>query len=369
MSIRKVSVRALKIRSQKDVVKHEKKVQVEFIARKREMFLLQYSLGVKQEEMKKLEELAKFRENTLLSEEKKLEKEALEYEEFLKRSEKKTMDAVKLAELEAKKKNEKIQEIKRLNQEINILRSEIIKQEEKLSDCKRYRDFLESVTPSDLKKKIENSSELKSDAQPQKSSQLSKQVHLPGQNSILEEDRLHLAFESPSQFLSLFNVLEEKNLFLIQQRQVLEESLEELKQCYESTKNEMKRDVDTLDSQINALKNQLDHEDRKLKDLYTREKMLDQSVIAAKDSNSDLIVDMLNELHQEAEHVYVICIGDQESRVNLSTFQILSQVENRITDLFNEVSLMDEALFKKYEAAKEKERRQKTARAKEATIS
>jgi hypothetical protein len=40
-------------------------------------------------------------------------------------------------------------EIKRLNAAIAGLRSELNKQAEQLEDCKRYKDFLESITPQE----------------------------------------------------------------------------------------------------------------------------------------------------------------------------------------------------------------------------
>jgi Domain of unknown function (DUF4200) len=48
----------------------------DFIAKKREMFLVQYALGVKREEMRKLEEIAQTEEQKLLDDEKALEEDA-----------------------------------------------------------------------------------------------------------------------------------------------------------------------------------------------------------------------------------------------------------------------------------------------------
>ncbi len=46
-------------------------------------------------------------------------------------------------------------------------------------------------------------------------------------------------FKEPKQLLEVFALLEERNLFLIQNSQETEEAFDELKQSYEATKIEM----------------------------------------------------------------------------------------------------------------------------------
>lgn len=59
-------------------------------------------------------------------------------------------EAVKRADAESKAKIEKIQEIKRLNAEIEGMRSELSKFEEQLEDCKKYKEFIDSLTPKEF---------------------------------------------------------------------------------------------------------------------------------------------------------------------------------------------------------------------------
>lgn len=56
------------------------------------------------------------------------------------------------AESETKMKQEKVSEIKRLNAGIASIRSEMSKYEEMLEDCKRYKEFLDKLTPEEWKK-------------------------------------------------------------------------------------------------------------------------------------------------------------------------------------------------------------------------
>ena len=87
---------------------------------------------------------AKQKEDALAASEKSLERDMLNFDEFLKKNDRKARDAIKKAEVEAKKKNEKIQEIKRLKQRIQVSQSEISKLKEQLDLCQQYREVSES---------------------------------------------------------------------------------------------------------------------------------------------------------------------------------------------------------------------------------
>lgn len=67
-----------------------------YINRKREMFLVQYSLGVKREEIRKLEDISKAEEQKLVAAEKYLEESATMFDEFLKENDKNAVEAIKM---------------------------------------------------------------------------------------------------------------------------------------------------------------------------------------------------------------------------------------------------------------------------------
>jgi len=98
--------------------RQEKENMTEFVAKKREMFLVQMSLDTKREEIRKLEEKAQMKEEALQRSEQMLEEDAMRFDAFLKENDKKAHDAIKKAEEETKKKQEKTQEIKRLTQQL-----------------------------------------------------------------------------------------------------------------------------------------------------------------------------------------------------------------------------------------------------------
>lgn len=80
----------------------EKENMADFIAKKREMFLVQMSLDTKRAEIRKLEERAQQREEALKKSEQMLEEDALRFDQFLKDNDAKAVQAIKKAEAETK---------------------------------------------------------------------------------------------------------------------------------------------------------------------------------------------------------------------------------------------------------------------------
>ena len=119
----------------------------DFIAKKREMFLVQMSLDTKRAEIRKLEERAQQREEALRKSEQMLEEDAMRFDQFLKDNDQKAVAAIKKAEAETKAKAEKVQEIKKLNNQIAQIKAEMSKFEEQLEDCRKYKEFLDKLTP------------------------------------------------------------------------------------------------------------------------------------------------------------------------------------------------------------------------------
>ena len=156
--------------------RREKENMADFIAKKREMFLVQMSLDTKREEIRKvcvdphgtpppappllldlcshtdpcyvwfvilclqLEQKAHMKEEALKKSELMLEEDAIRFDAFLKENDKKAHEAIKNAEREAKLKTDKLQEIKRLKHSIHVVANEKGKCEEALRDCLKYKE-------------------------------------------------------------------------------------------------------------------------------------------------------------------------------------------------------------------------------------
>ena len=73
----------------------------------------------------------------------------MRFEEFLKDNAQNAEAAMKKAEAETKSKQEKVQEIKKLNAQIAQIKAEMSKYEEQLDDCRKYQEFLDKLTPEE----------------------------------------------------------------------------------------------------------------------------------------------------------------------------------------------------------------------------
>ncbi|XP_020912543.1 cilia- and flagella-associated protein 100 [Exaiptasia diaphana] len=441
----------------------EKENLADFIAKKREMFLVQYSLGVKRDEMRKLEEIAQAEEKKLELAEQYLEEDAAMFDEFLKENDKNSVEAIKIAEAETKLKLEKVAEIKKINAQMMLIKSEISKNEDTMKEYVLYQQFLDSLTPKEWK---DEKNKIKEDKR--KSKQKNKTVTVKKKGSLVLSDRTssrasrkesrlgiaqlkrtedsprdfhelrfdvaavlfveflvqvpvspflnrprliacpfdlvwvmrpmarkqaifsacekgasppqgarrqksdidgesqtssaqetddedseeepELFFTDPQQLLDIFSELEEQNLSLIQNSQETEEALEELKQTIKQTQDRMNHETEILKGQIDFLKDAIKREEERAAELEMKSKMFSYGEFKAEDQEK-----MLAALNKKVEEVYRNCIGDNEA--NISTLQMLTNIENRLEELFEQIEIMPADRVEMAEKAKEKERR------------
>ena len=370
--------------------RREKENMGDFIAKKREIFLVQMSLDTKRAEIRKLEERALQREEALRKSEQMLEEDALRFDAFLKENDEKVQEAIKRAEMEAKAKQDKGHEIKRLNAAISTIRSELNKYEEQLEDCRKYKAFLDSLTPDEwfeeqkelrkerrrqreegvlaereaaIRARAERELEATANAgeelgEDERAERLEKAeaevvaMRSAGVEAGLldddEEEEMPMYFQSPQQLLDIFAQLEEQNLFLIQNCQETEEALEELKTKYRETKGRMDSETSTLSSQIALLHEAIRAEEAKGKALEDR---AHESGDAAGRETT------LEELSAKVAQVYVQCGFDNDA--SIGTLQMLTNIEARLEEYLAIIDTMDPEFVITAEKEKEKERRQR----------
>ncbi|KAF0699192.1 Aste57867_10244 [Aphanomyces stellatus] len=378
--------------------RREKENMADFISKKREMFLVQMSLDTKREEIRKLEEKAQLKEEALKKSELMLEEDAVRFDTFLKENDKKAHEAIKKAEKETKAKADRVQEIKKLNQQIQLVQSDMSKLKEQLDDCLKYKAFLDELTPPEweseqkekkakrqqerLRKKKakamaeweaikakavaeqEERDRLERERSAEKDGKAKKKadkVKVAGSQSALPPmpnldelnitssgEELPMYFQNPQQLLDIFTALEESNLFLIQNSQETEQSLEELKQNYRETKKKMNKKTQLLKQNIDELKDQIGVEDTKANHLRQR---------AQAGTGENLQEKMLKELHDKVLVVYQRCGFEADSNPN--TLFMLTDLEARLEDLLSAIEHMPEDYVIKAEKEKEKERRER----------
>ena len=229
----------------------ERETVAEFLAKKKEMFLLSLSLDTKWAEIQKLEERAQWREEALAKSDKMLLEDSARFEKFLRENDQKAIDASRKAEKETRLKQDKVKEIKRLTVLIEAMANELAKVEDHFQKCCGYKKFLDGLTPWDW---IQTQRKAKGDAEATGSL-------LKG--GVLEEG-LPMYFTEPTQLLEQFESLEENNLFLIQQSQETEEALEKVKQQKQQTHLKLDAELHMLNTQIEHLKVAIGAEKQKI---------------------------------------------------------------------------------------------------------
>ncbi|TPX47442.1 hypothetical protein SeMB42_g03317 [Synchytrium endobioticum] len=279
-----------------------------------------------------------------------------------------------LAEIETKAKLEKIQEIKKLNVQIMGIRSEMSKNEDQLKDLQRYKQFLDHLTPKDYyanNKKPKSAdpkvinpagkspssaksiNEQNYDSQPTKNISNEEPDASPECNDQETDDsETQLYFQTPQQLLDIFAELEENNLALIQNCQETEETLEELKRKILETEDRMENETQSLKHQIRLLEESIEKEEDKASLLEERSKMFSSGGVGGESQHKTL-----DELNHKVKEVYKKCVGDGDS--NLSTLQMLTNVENKLEHLFETIEMMPADKVEQAEKIKEKERRQR----------
>ena len=301
---------------------------VDFVAKKREIFLVQMSLDAKRAEILKLELEASRREEALAASEATLVEDAKRFEEFLRENDLRVQEAVKAGEYEAKRKNDKAQEIKRLAADIVVIEAALGKREEKRVDCERYKAFLDQLTPPEFfeaqdEKRRKRRQERRDKRRAKRDARAdiialadSKEASIASLEAALQEatrrgrtaenaarealetaktdainarsaipeksptptpendssgEETPMYFTDPSQLPEVFVTLEEKNLFLMQNGQVAEEQLEELKASQKVVRAEMESEAQSLHLQIEKLKKAIEAEEAEALALKARD--------------------------------------------------------------------------------------------------
>ncbi|CAK8988360.1 unnamed protein product [Durusdinium trenchii] len=130
--------------------KSEKDIRT-YIQKKREVFLVHMACDNKREEAVRLDAMAKAKEDALAFSQQTLEEDAKKFEDYLQERISKASHATKESEKHAKNKQDKVQKIKNLKQQIATVQSETGKLKEARVESERLKHFLEKLTPAEWK--------------------------------------------------------------------------------------------------------------------------------------------------------------------------------------------------------------------------
>lgn len=334
--------------------RREKENMTDFIAKKRDMFLIQMSLDTKRCEIQNLEEKAKMKEEALRKSEQMLEEDAMRFDAFLKENDSKAHKALKKADERTKEKQEKVIEIKKLNQEISKVDSEMQKYDDNLKRCLEYKQFLDDLTPPEHIAAVKERKEKRKQEKLQEKIDEGYDVTIDDISSDEDEDEMY--FKDPDQLLDIFAQLEERNLFLIQNVQETEEALEELRQKFADTQTTMQEKTTKLKCSIEELQSNIDLENEKAEQL-------------TKTTQANTISDhqkrLLKGLSDKVKEVYGKCGFDADTQND--TLDMLREIEGKLELLLDEIHKLrerDPQAVAEAEKKRESERRNRVREAK-----
>ena len=386
----------------KEIKPEERESTSDFIAKRKEMFLLQMSLDIKKSEIKKLHEKGCIKEEALKRSEQMLEEDATKFDAFLKENDKKAQEAMRQAEKESKRKLEKMQEIKKINQQIQVTQSMISKHKDTLDDCFKYKSFLDQLTPYDWvekQKKIKQNRQkerreariqrrkdkwlkekerrlheakvlqentksksrrrrrqVKNKSSLQKEQAITKIDMLPEPNYEDEpftssDEEISLYFKKPIDLLNVLSNLEEENLFLIQNTQEAEQSLDELVRNFKAMQFEIQRKEEIQKENIVQINRSIEHRKNSMINIQNLGNSNKTNIIEAKD------MQLLSKLSDKIHEVYNRC-GYIDAGSIPSMLFMTSNIEAKMEEIMSSIEHIPSEYVTRAEKIKGKKRRE-----------
>jgi hypothetical protein len=374
----------------------------DYLAKKREIFLLQLSINIKHEEMKKLHDQAKAKEEVLRNSENLLEQDTKKFDMFLKENDKKRQDLIRLADGETAVRMEREQHLNSLNEKLQVLQTSINKHKLGMDECMRFKAFLEDLTPKEwildrieekrkrqrerrrkcievrrenwnkeqqemIAEEIKKTKDIDTPSKKRKGKfkmgmnngtevPIDKMLDLPqmptfeDEEPISSDEELPMYFSRPEQLLDIFLSLEEENLALIQNTQEAEQSLDEMTERFEESKSEVKMKADASLKSINEIKTSISLKRNIIDALKERAENKDISFIITKQQN------LINELDKKVKQVYRAC-GFKYAGAAPRTLHMLAEIETKMEAIIARLRTIPDAQFQRENKIKEKKRR------------
>ena len=337
----------------------EKESTSDFLAKKREMFLVQMSLNTKREEILKLERRASERDRALKQNEDMLVKDGERFEVFIRENDQRAVEALMRADSEMQAKLEKVKELKALTKSISQAENELDKITARLHDNRAYKSFLLRCTPSDWyeaeRRKLQWLHALEVNEESQAITELADMaleaksraalVDLLAPSTVaaldkqaadcdVSEDTMPLYFKSALQLKEFFAEMEESNLVTMERCQETEVLYTEVKHKHTTQQETLNGQCSKMRNQIAALRKDIRSEEKKLRQLEAR---LQQQDAGDGDVDNDGVDDKeVERKHTDAiAEVYRTCYGEVDA--NLDAIELLAGIERSLEACFSVV--------------------------------
>ncbi|EAR89420.2 leishmanolysin peptidase (macronuclear) [Tetrahymena thermophila SB210] len=329
---------------------------VEVKEQKKEMFLVSMAYGIIQKEIERLKTKAQDKDQALIQSEKQLKQDHENFTKYLEQNKQQKQDAESKADAVMKEKKHKEAEHKQLNLKLATIKSEKIRMEEQLQTYKEHKEFLDKITPKEwneakekkrqeliekvkkewINNKLNESLERDNKFGNKKNPKGGKTVLTEKDKASLEEqfysklekgeiekieqfeDNYSMYFTNPSQLITIFDNLEQKNLFLIQLKQEDQQDVEEVNLELKLERDDYYQKSKILREQKALLQKQIDEQINQIKSLQHKS---DDNKISINNDHPELRRKIM-ELYQEFGNE--INLHDVDSK---QTLDVLAQVE------------------------------------------
>jgi len=339
---------------------HREESARDIVRRKRETFLAQMAVDIRKEEIEKLEKRAAQREEALRNAERMLEEDKKRFDSFLKENDERVREATRRAAKEAKKKREKANEVKRLNDEIATARLDLGRREDKLEECEEYLRFLDGLTPKEWLaefREVEDDGDIGLEGEDGDDGDEEYGRDEYRKDEIEQNKPVPMYFTHPKQLLDVFAKLEEENLTLISEAQDIEDQLERDTERRAKELNQLEMESKRNQMEITRLREAIVEEMQKKK-AYGLEASPTSTSSSPSTSTSLSPEQELEDLTEKVREVYEsVVVSNDAKPPSIEAVDMLRQIEETLERYFVEIEKMPQDVVAERERKIEKERR------------
>ncbi|CAF1242614.1 unnamed protein product [Rotaria sp. Silwood1] len=281
--------------------RRERKSLQDYLRKNHEIFTLQYTLNIKHDEIEHWENHLRQEESALAKAEKHIGEDLTLFDQFLDACNRNANDAVFRVDEESRKKDELVNEIKRLQKTLISYHNDKNHLTDTLKQSRRYQQFLFKFAPKNYS----------------------------------------LYFTKPEQLLDIFTEMEDKSLPLVEKSQYTSEILDKIHSTINNTITEQNHEVEQLQIQIDQLEELVKYE-------IEREIPCQNTLIHYKNEKNDPFIEQIK---QSIEILYKKHVISDD--IGISTIHMLQTIENKIKSLLNTIEQMDSSSIMEAEKFRE----------------
>ncbi|CAF3149946.1 unnamed protein product [Rotaria sp. Silwood2] len=281
--------------------RRERKSLQDYLRKNHEIFTLQHTLNIKHDEIERWENHLRQEEIALAKAEKHIVEDLALFDQFLDACNRSANDAAFRVDEESRKKDELVNEIKRLQKTLISYHNDQNHLTDILKQSRRYQQFLFKFAPKNYS----------------------------------------LYFTKPEQLLDIFTEMEEKSLPLVEKSQYTSEILDKVHSTINNTITEQNHEVEQLQLKIDQLEELIKHE-------IEHEISCQNTLIQYKNEKNDPFIEQIKKTIEILYKRHVI-----SDDIGISTVYMLQTIENKIKSLLNIIEHMDSSAVMEAEKFRE----------------